>query len=149
MNYLNHSYYGDSPLTTKSTATEMLSTLVCTAHVYFPACLSWTFRIIMSPAECCCHSMHAQSSAQTHTQAQEFRKQPAIVIPIQHSLFLQPRGNKGSQTESLFSYLQKGIHISTLPLSIFILKKHKEIPLYTMCAPCICFIPVITEMYLL
>lgn len=53
-------YCWDLPLTTKSTAMEMLSTFVCTAHVYFPACFSWTFRIIISPAECCCHSTHAQ-----------------------------------------------------------------------------------------
>lgn len=41
------------PLTTTSVAMDTLSTLVWTAQVYFPACLSWMFRIIMSPSERC------------------------------------------------------------------------------------------------
>lgn len=41
------------PLTTTSVAIDTLSTFVWTAHVYFPACLGWMFRIIMSPAERC------------------------------------------------------------------------------------------------
>lgn len=40
-----------SPLTTTSVAIDTLSTLVCTAQVYFPACLSWMLRIMMSPAD--------------------------------------------------------------------------------------------------
>lgn len=72
------------PLTIKSSAMEMLSTLVCTAHVYFPACLSWIFRIIISPAECCCHSTDIHKHAHTHRDT-EFHKSPAIVIQKQCS----------------------------------------------------------------
>lgn len=41
----------DLPLTTTSVAMDTLSTLVWTAQVYFPACLNWMLRIMMSPAD--------------------------------------------------------------------------------------------------
>lgn len=51
------------PLTTTSVAIDTLSTLVWTAHVYFPACFSLMFRIMMSPAERCqCRSLEKQKT---------------------------------------------------------------------------------------
>ena len=57
------------PLTTTSVAIDTLSTFVWTAHVYFPACLGWMFRIIISPAERC-----------RHRKAVEGRKKPQFQI---------------------------------------------------------------------
>lgn len=41
------------PLTMRSAAADSWSTLVWTVQTYFPACFSWMFRIIKSPAESC------------------------------------------------------------------------------------------------